>query len=206
VQFPLGGSVPSTPQSALPGQFITYTPPSPTFLTCDVNGNDVLSGNPPCVGDSFWYYLVSGTGTATSPTLAEVFVKIQASTSFSRTNTANDVFKILDTNCSSCHETGITPTSSSEAYYHWAVTVGNAATTFNSITGADLTNNVAGINWTNHTPTGGSTFGDATLAALYYNPCNASSPHSMNDFNLSSGSPTSCQKILQWIKEGAHND
>jgi mono/diheme cytochrome c family protein len=206
VQFPKGGSVPSTPQSALSGQFITYTPPSPTFLTCDVNGNDVQSGNPPCVGDSFWYYLVSGTGTATSPTLAEVFVKIQASTSFFRTNTASDVYKILDTNCSSCHETGITPTSSSEAYYHWAVTVGNATTTYNSITGTDTTNNVAGINWTNHTPTGGSTFGDATLAALYYNPCNPSSTHSMNDFNLSSGSPASCQKILQWIKEGAYND
>lgn len=207
VQFPLGGSVPSTPQSALPGQFITYTPPSPTFLTCDVQGFDLLAGNPtPCVGDSFWYYLVSGTGTATSPTLAEVTVKIQASTSFSHTGTANDVFKILDTNCSSCHETGITPTSSSEAYYHWAVTVGSATTTFNSITGADLTNNVAGINWTNHTPTGGSTFGDATLAALYYNPCNASSQHSMTDFNLSSISPSSCQQILQWIKEGAHND
>lgn len=205
VQFPLGGSVPSTPQSALSGQFITYTPPSSTFLTCDVQGFDLLGGNPtPCVGDSFWYYLVSGTGTATSPTLAEVFVKIQASTSFSHTGTANDVFKILDTNCSSCHRTGTAPTSSGEAYFHWAVTVGNPTTTFNSITGADLTYNVNGTNWTNHTPTGGSTFGDATLAALFYNPCNAQSQHSMMDFNLSSTS--SCQTILQWIKEGAHND
>ena len=205
-QFPRGGSVPSTPQSALAGQFIIYTPPAPTFLTCDVQGFDLLVGNPkPCAGDSFWYYLVSGTGASTSPTLAEVIVKIQASTSFSHTGTANDVFKILDTNCSSCHETGTPPTSSSEAYYHWAVTVGNATTTYNSITGADTTNNVLGTNWTTHTPTGGDTFGDATLAALYYNPCNASSQHSMTDFNLGSTS-AACKTILQWIREGAHND
>ncbi len=160
VQFPRGGSVPSAPQSALAGQFIIYTPPSSTFLTCDVLGFDLLAGKPAlCAGDSFWYYLVSGTGTSTSPTLAEVIIKIQASTSFSHTGTANDVFKILDTNCSSCHETGITPTGSSEAYYHWAVTAGNATTTYNSITGTDTTNNVAGIDWTTHTPTGGDTFG-----------------------------------------------
>jgi hypothetical protein len=203
VQFPLGGSVPATPVP-LTGSF-TYTPPSGTFLTCDINGYDITAGFPtPCVGDTFWYYLLSGDGTTTSSNVAEVTVKIKAATSFNRTGTANDIYQVLAV-CESCHVGS--SNSSANANYHWAydsATDGTGPpTTYNSIKGTDTTSNILGLDWTTHDP-GGAPTSTPSAAALYANPCVSTSTHYANEFHFTD--TTSCPLILKWIEDGARND
>jgi hypothetical protein len=212
VQFPLHGFVPPAPLSATPGQFIPYTPPSRTFLNCDVNGNDLAQGQPapivgpPCVGDSFWYYLVSGNGSTTSTNAAKVTVKIQASTSFSRSTTSRDVYKILsDThNCNSagCHNS-TTTTDPTAASYRWGATTVTA--TYDSIKGLDTTYNVLGKDWTS-SDAQGNPVATPAAAALYSNVCTASAHASSHFSLLTTGNAASCAILLQWLTEGAQND
>ena len=205
----------------LTGSF-SYTPPSPTFLTCDINGRDIVSGAAPCIYDTFAYYLLSGNGVTRSPQSATVSLNVQATTSFSRTGASTDIYQIL-TNCSSCHTSSLAGAVGDPGYY-WqytsppanptpAQTAAAVLATYNSIIGADSTTNKDGSsgcnNWTqcqNDESTQVSTqVGFSNQASLYYNPCDSTSDHYKNNFSLGAGS-ASCTALLQWVLEGAHDD
>lgn len=185
----LGGTI--GPSSiGLSGQF-TYTPPSTTFLTCDINGHDIVGGTSPCTYDIFSYHLLSGDGKTQSNT-ATVNLNVQATTSFNRTGTSNDIYPSLSV-CSGCHVSG-GGTAASKWLYE-----GGAGSTYNSITGGTSTD------WTTHDP-GGVSVGYSSSAALYANPCNSSTSHYQNDYPGGGAQPAFCSRLLQWILEGAHND
>jgi hypothetical protein len=211
-QFPLGGSIGSLPVSiGLTGSF-AYTPPAgtfpwtgagqiSTFLTCDINGNDIATGTSPCGGDSFWYYLRSGDGKSTSNTV-QVTVKIQATTTFARGSSTNNVYSMLQL-CSSCH-TG-TSTTTTDAAYHWSYS--NSSTdTYNCLTNNPAKPsgcNNAGVNWTVSTPTGGAAT-TPSQTAPYVNVCDSTSSHYMTQYHLPMAAQ--CTTLQTWIAEGAHDD
>lgn len=193
----LGGAI--GPSSiGLSGHF-TYTPPSVTFLTCDINGHDIVSGASPCTYDIFSYHLLSGDGKTQSNT-ATVNLNVQATTSFNRTGTSNDIYQSLSV-CASCHVTGGVVPAPSEWLYE-----GGAGTTYNSVTGV-TPDSPSGIDWTTHNFSGGAV-GYSSSAALYDNPCNSSTSHYQTEYpgSASAPQPAFCSRLLQWILEGAHND
>ncbi|HLZ99991.1 MAG TPA: hypothetical protein VKP66_18785 [Steroidobacteraceae bacterium] len=167
----------------------TYTPPSSTFLTCDINGDDLATGMTACNAfDTFSYYLLSGNGVTRS-NAATVSLNIQASASFDRNTTpGNNVYAILG-NCASCHVSGGVGTN------FWNYT--SASATWSSITGA----NTQATDWT-QSDAAGTVVGHTSSAALYDNVCNSNSSHYQNHFHLSAN----CPVLLQWILEGARND
>jgi len=194
----LGGTL--TPASTgLSGAF-TYTPPSATFLTCDINNNSLGNSAIPCPAtalDTFTYHLLSGI-TATTSNNATVSLDIRATQSFNRNTTlGNNVYAIFgpgNGNCQQCHVSGGLGTS------YWNYTTADA--THGSITGTNTT----GKDWTqcsvadvaNH-----CTAGHTSAAALYDNVCNSASTHYTTNDSL----PTaSCTILLQWIQEGGLND
>ena len=216
----MGGTIAaaSSPNLASTGSF-TYTPTPPshtTFLTCDVNGMDLVTGSVPCTNfDTFTYHLLSDSTSQTSSE-ATVNLNVQATTSFARTtsagrlNTVADIYSILTAPgagsqpCSNCHVNGIA------AGTFWIYTAGSPPSTWTSITGGNTTGN----DWTTKVLTNASGAGSPSTgclhhangysmcAALYDNVCSASNHSTAND----SLSPANCAILLQWILEGAHND
>jgi hypothetical protein len=206
-----------------------YSPPYPTFLTCDFNNDDLATGTQSCANsnnayyDSFAYYLKPSVGSTTS-NVATVYLTIKATASFSRimTNTNNNVYTILNNNCSGCHFYTTTAASGDPSYY-WQVIVPPASptpaqilaavdATFDTITGTNGAASSGCNNWTdcqyNITAQTSSSVGYTNQASLYFNPCDASSYHFQNYFPGSTTAPvpTFCPNILQWILEGGHND
>ena len=193
-----------------------YSPPYPTFLTCDINGNDLATGTHSCAAsnnvyyDSFLYYLKPSVGTTTS-NVATVYLNIQATASFSRATTnANNVYTILSSNCSSCHFSTTTAVAGDPSYY-WQAT-GAVGTTYASITGTNSAGSSGCNNWTNCqydiSASTSSSVGYTNQASLYFNPCDPTSFHFQNYFPGSASDPVPgfCPNILQWVLEGGHND
>lgn len=200
-----------------------YSPPYPTFLTCDINGNDLATGSQSCAGsnnayyDSFAYYLKPSVGTTTS-NAATVYLNIQATASFSRaTNNANNVYTILSNNCSSCHNS-LNASASGDPGYYWQVTLPPASptaaqilaavdATYQSITGTNSAGSTGCNNWTNcendETTQVSASVGYTSQASLYYNVCDSTSTHYSSHFNLGG---VGCPVLLQWVLEGGHND
>jgi cytochrome c5 len=171
----------------LPG--FTYKPrafgtPLVPYVTCDINGNGIISGTAPCTPVTFTQTLTATNATASS---APVNIEVRALTSFWQdtapaTNTPLYTYLGATGSCSSCHA-GQDSTASAQ----WTYTSGDSHTTWQSLrrwAGQDFS---------------GAAITDPASAAVYTNPCTGSNAHPL----VNTGGQQ-CTTILQWVREGAN--
>jgi K319-like protein len=191
------------------------------FVTCDVKGNDILTGTAdtlaqPCTGVTIPYTVqstqVTGTPSCTSTPgylCNNITVLVNATTSFSVDNTAppsgltgNSIFSIIkpSTSCGECHIPPSTPTCPAVAgYCEWQVlsTAAQTLTTLmNGITGS-CSYSVSGFNCIKP--------GDPSQSQMYWNACGAmTAPRDTANHNVQLLTPSQCNALSQWIAEGAN--
>jgi hypothetical protein len=171
---------------------LTYTP-GDHFVTCNINGVDLSTGNP-CTGQSTsgvtFPYSLSTTGSTVSSTGT---INIRALASF-QTGT-NAIYTTLGNNCTSgsCHASGGAGTN------RWTYS-GTANSTYNSIQ--------AGVDHTSNTLVKA---GDPSHSAFYTAPCTGSDtglgmPVQFTGSAATAPKTSQCQIIYQWILEGGQLD
>jgi hypothetical protein len=174
------GSDTLTPSGSRNGPPLSY---GSSRVTCDIGGADIEPGTISC-GNSFAFQLTSSDGSShTVPTTATV--NVRATTSFSQGVSAIHTIMGNGGNCTngSCHAS---TTALNVARSFWTYFAASPSATLSSITGSangPLIDTGTPIN-----------------SLLYVTPCDQTSSHT-GGHPLSS---TECQRLLQWITEGAH--
>jgi hypothetical protein len=181
--------------TTLPPQIhqLTYEPGG-SFVTCDITGIDLSTGNSCTAGQStsgvaFPYTLTDNGTSATANSTGTI--NIRALTSF-QSGGVNSIFSILGSTCtgSGCHSSGGTGTN------RWTYTTGDASATFSSI--------ASGIDHNN-----GSNklvnAGQPASSAFYTATCmGTDSANGMPQQFATTSSQ--CQILYQWILEGGQLD
>jgi hypothetical protein len=182
---------------------------NPTFVTCDIDGNDLQTGTTPCGGVNV-PYSVQSTSLTGSPSCSaglpnylcnQFTITVTATTSFTTTKGSGiggtSIYTLLNTNCSSCHN------SVGTAQHAWVVTSGNTTATFNSITGGSCPAYTSG-----GTARACIKAGDPSLSQAYWNACGGSGTprDAVNHPAAVISSATACNALSQWIAEGANLD
>jgi hypothetical protein len=128
-------------------------------------------------------------------------ITVTATTSFTTTKGSGiggtSIYTLLNTNCSSCHN------SVGTAQHAWVVTSGNTTATFNSITGGSCPAYTSG-----GTARACIKAGDPSLSQAYWNACGGSGTprDAVNHPAAVISSATACNALSQWIAEGANLD
>lgn len=179
-----GTAAPPTQTTTLAlGGNITYTAPA-GFVTCDINGKDITDTAQPCTPVTFTYKLQS-TATPAQNSQSNVTVKVNATTSF--TQGGENIFGKL-TSCGNggCHDG--TPSTK------WQYFPADAAATLTSLKGAGCVYTVSGNSCI--VP------GNPSISQIYLNACNNHDAGHTTPAQQLQG--TDCQKLSQWLAEGAH--
>ncbi|MGH3428130.1 MAG: hypothetical protein ACRDQZ_11290, partial [Mycobacteriales bacterium] len=197
---------------------------SPTFETCDINGNDIESGAMPCRGVTIPYTVQSTSLAVTPPScggsitgyLCNSFnVTITATTSFKTTTTfvqgsgigGTSIYSALYNNCAAgCHfanGAGVGAWQVTYADTTQAPTASDFTDTFTSLTGSSC----PAYTNTNVTPTVTTqcvTPGNPSASQMYQNACNGPNKDTGHHAMVSAG--TACPAISPWLAEGANLD
>jgi mono/diheme cytochrome c family protein len=171
----------------LPG--FVYTPrafstPLVSYVTCDINGNSIVTFGAACNPVTFTQTLTASGATASA---APVNIEVRALTSFWQSGGNTPIFNYLGVtgSCVSCHTTG---TAASK----WLFTSVDSNATWLSLRqwAAKDSFNAA--------------ITDPTKAAVYTNPCLGTSGDGLNDHPTIDTTSAQCPTILQWVREGGN--
>ena len=191
-------SVDSNPANGQALTGFTYTPqafstPLIPYVTCDINGNSIVTLGAPCQPVTFTQTL---SATGATPTSATVTIEVRALTSFSQgTNPpANTpIYDYLGSVCSTCHGG-----TDAVATGQWKYTANVQATYGQLRRWAGALPQSPSANPPPLTP-----ITVPTDAAVYSNPCAGTNGHD-NLLVLDPNNAAMCAVILQWVREGAN--
>ncbi len=214
---PSNGFSLSNPQHIAPG-----TDPVTTFVTCDINGNDIITGTP-CnyangngVNVVYWVQSTSvppstatcGAAAAANGSLNSAVylcnhfqIILKATTSFSN-NATTTIYSMLTpmTSCADCHTAPSTPSCPSlNGYCKWQV----AADPGDTLT--SLSNGTV-CNYTDSTSVMRNCIqpGDPGMSQMFQNACGVAPARDSGNHGTQILSPTQCATLSQWIAEGAN--